>query len=206
MTSPTRIVPLLFLALSASLACGGDAETDTDTGPAAETGAAAEATVPETPGLPSESTEFRTSGATAGTGITGTLWVATSPPGGPDGISLVAQLRNLPSGQSYSWALHRGGCDAPDQPVLRLGYGTAAVGGDAERARQGGPLGETRPAFEPTADGRAEETVWIPFNDAVDRARFEAEPFSLRVHPSAGAGEMPPSAACAPVPVVSDAN
>lgn len=204
MTPATRILPLLILAIPTALACGGDGETDTDGRPAAEAGAAAEAPVPEAPGLPFERTDFSPSGAASGSGITGTLWVATSQPGGPDGVSLVAQLRGLPPGQAFSWTLHRGACQAPDQPVLRLGYGTEAVAGDADRSEQGGPLGETRPAFEPAADGRAEETVWIPFDGAVDQTRFETETYSLRIHPSAGAGEMPPSVACARVPVVSE--
>lgn len=205
----TRALPLVALALAVppALSCGGDAGPEGDAGPAAETGAAAETRDPGAPGLPNETTEFRPTGSDSGegtgnTGLTGTLWVATSQPGGPDGISLVAQLRNVPTGQAYAWALHRGDCAAPDRPVLPLGYGTEATGEDEHRAEQGGPLGEARAAFQPSSDGTAEETVWVPFDGAIDRARFEAEPYSLRIHPSSGTEALPPSVACAPVPVV----
>lgn len=180
-----------------ALACGdadpGDSPPAGDTIPSADR-------VEEDPGLPMDSVAFEPTGDTDAAGLTGTLWLASSQPQDADGVSLIAQLEGVPAGQAYSWAIHRGRCGEADNVLLPLGYGTEAVDDDAERSQQGGPLGDTRAAFEPTLDGQLEETVWIPLNGELSRARLEGEPHTLRIHPDAGAGELEPSVACAPIP------
>ncbi|HSH44578.1 MAG TPA: hypothetical protein VK966_01910, partial [Longimicrobiales bacterium] len=157
-----RIFPLALLLLVAA-ACG---EPEADPGTAADTSELSLDTPDEEPGLPVDSTRFEPTQRAGAEGLTGTLWLSTSQPEDQDGLSLIAQLEGVPTGQAYSWALHAAACGEPDDVLLPLGYGTEAATQD-DRAREGGPLGQTRAAFEPTADGRLEETVWIPLNGAL---------------------------------------
>lgn len=184
-----RISTLAMLALAA--ACGGD---DTAAREPADR-AVAEGPIGEDPGLPTDTSQFAPRGD-AGPDLEGTLWVSRSRPTHEHGISLIAELRGVPP-RAYGWAVHRGGCDAPENLALALGWGTEAAIG---RSVKGGPLGEMKPAFEPSPDGEVAETVWVPFQDGLDRARLEAEPHSLRIHPEPGDDRVHPSVACAPLP------
>lgn len=200
----TALAPLLALA---ALACGGgDAgpgeAADVDTTPGAEAGPVA-----EDPGLPTGATGFRptpgsAAGAGEGAGIGGHLRVSGASTGDADGVSLIAQLRNLPASRSYSWAIHRGGCTAPDDLLFGLGWGAVAdAEGQGEAvANGGGPLGEMRLTFTPEPDGRAEETVFVPFDGGFTRAALDAGRHSLRIHTDVEGEDPGRSVACAPVP------
>lgn len=197
-TSPPTFLAFAGLACAA-LACGGD----TDAGAAEEAAPGAEsAPVAEDPGLPTDATEFRPTGGQPGPGgIDGRLWISTASTVEADGFTLLADLENLPTERAYSWALHRGGCEAPDQPVLPLGFGTTA-GTDrgAEVANGGGPLGEMRLTFKPRPDGSASETVFVPVGGELSRQALEAHVHSVRLHPNVEGEDPGPSVACAPVP------
>lgn len=198
---PVRPGALALIAALAAVACGGgEPEADPDA-TAGEVPAAPESRPPGAePGLPMDSVGFEPAAA-AVDGLTGTLWISTSRPQEQDGLSLIAQLEGVPTQQAYSWAIHRGACGEPDDVVMPLGYGTEADG-DEGRSVTGGPLGETRAAFEPSADGGLQETVWVPLNGVLSRADIEGTPHSLRIHPDAGDGELEPAVACAPIPGV----
>lgn len=190
------------LALAGLTAAGCQDAPRSDDRPAIDPEVADRGPVAEDPGLPTDSTRFTPREGARDGGIDGTLWVSRSPARDADGISLVAQLRGVPA-RSYGWAVHRGGCDGPDDLVLALGWGTEANRG---RSETGGPLGEMRPAFEPSLEGEVAETVWIPLDRDLDRATLADTRHSLRIHPEPGDDAVHPSVACAPIPVPEGAD
>lgn len=196
---PTHL-PLLATFVLATGCGGGDeaARADVDF----DTAAVADAPVAEDPGLPIERSSFEPRDVPGAEGVEGELWLTGTGRPQEDGISFVAQLRGVPV-RAYGWAIHRGGCDQPDDVLLPLGWGTEA---NRDRSRSGGALGEVRPAFEPSLEGEVAQTVFVPLGGDLSRERLRAEPHSVRIHPDPGDERINPSVACAPVPPLQDAG
>lgn len=191
-----RAVFLILTALTAFATSACEQDDESFDGALRDTPAR---TAAEDPGLPLDTARFEPLRAAGDAAIEGMMWVSESPPEQADGISLTAQLRGVPP-RAYGWAVHRGDCSAPDDLVLALGWGTEASRG---RDRTGGPLGEMRPAFEPSLEGEVAETIWVPLNGALDRQRLIDEPHSVRIHPEPGDDQVHPAVACAPLPDLS---
>ena len=196
------ITTLALLTFTAACAGGEDVDAGDQTTdgsfPAAETGP-----VGDNPGLPTEEAEFQATSWGGAGDVGGRLWVSTATSVEEDGVSLVAQVENLPQG-SYSWALHRGECTARDDLLMGLGYGAVADqrGRGEDVANGGGPLGEMPRVFRPFEDGSAEQTVFVPLEEGLAAGELQSSPHSVRIHPNVDGEDPGASIACAPIPAV----